>query len=152
MTVKISLKGYFPYLHWNVFVLMKFWSLAAPEVVKMTTSSAASDQNVIKMSTVPFQYWLVVFLDTLWVNRHYKCVYIKCVCFSVRKLFWCIHIVTSKVKQCVTIRHIFHSRLRGVFGKSLVSVTHCDCHGDWLSMETGRCVPQVLFTPDMSAP
>ena len=32
-------------LHWNgnVFILMKFSSLAALEVVKMTTSSAASD-------------------------------------------------------------------------------------------------------------
>ena len=34
-----------PQLHWNgnVFILMKFSSLAALEVVKMTTSSAASD-------------------------------------------------------------------------------------------------------------
>ena len=39
----------------NVFILMKFSSLAALEVVKMTTSSAASDENFIKMKACPFQ-------------------------------------------------------------------------------------------------
>ena len=39
----------------NVFILMKFSSLAALKVVKMTTSSAASDENFIKMKTFPFQ-------------------------------------------------------------------------------------------------
>ena len=44
--------------HWNenVVILTKFSSLAAPEVVKMTTSSAASDENVIKITTFPFQW------------------------------------------------------------------------------------------------
>ena len=43
--------------HWNgnVFILMKFSSLAALEVVKMTTSSAASDENFVKMTTFLFQ-------------------------------------------------------------------------------------------------
>ena len=43
--------------HWNgnVFILMKFSSLAALKVVKMTTSSAASDENFIKM-TFSFQW------------------------------------------------------------------------------------------------
>ena len=42
--------------HWNgnIFILTKFPSLAALEVVKMTTSSAASDENLIKM-TFSFQ-------------------------------------------------------------------------------------------------
>ena len=37
-------------VHWNrnVFILMKFSSLDALEVVKMTTSSTASDENFIK--------------------------------------------------------------------------------------------------------
>ena len=35
---------------------MKFSSLAALEVVILTTSSAASDENVIKMITFKFQY------------------------------------------------------------------------------------------------
>ena len=45
--------------HWNenVVVLMKSSSLAALKVVKMTTFSAASDENFIKMTTFPFQ-WL----------------------------------------------------------------------------------------------
>ena len=34
---------------------MKFSSLAALEVVKMTTSSAANDKNFIKITTFPFQ-------------------------------------------------------------------------------------------------
>ena len=38
-------------IHWNgdVVILMKFSSLAALEVVKMTTSSAAKDENFIKL-------------------------------------------------------------------------------------------------------
>ena len=45
------------WLHWNgnVFILMKFSSLAALKVVKMTTSSAASDENFVKMTTFSFQ-------------------------------------------------------------------------------------------------
>ena len=44
-------------VHWNgnVFILMKFSSLAALKVVKLTTSSAASDENFIKMTTFSFQ-------------------------------------------------------------------------------------------------
>ena len=44
-------------MHWNgnVVILMKFSSLAALKVVKMTTSSAANDENFIKMMTFPFQ-------------------------------------------------------------------------------------------------
>ena len=39
-------------LHWkaNVIILTKFFSLAALEVVKMTTSSAASDEIFVKMT------------------------------------------------------------------------------------------------------
>ena len=36
-------------------ILVKFSTLAALEVVKMTTSSAANDENFIKMRTFPFQ-------------------------------------------------------------------------------------------------
>ena len=44
--------------HWNenVVILMKFSSLAALEVVILTTFSAASDENFIKMKTFPFQW------------------------------------------------------------------------------------------------
>ena len=44
-------------VHWNtnVFILMIFSSLAALEVVKLTTSSAAIDENFIKMTTFSFQ-------------------------------------------------------------------------------------------------
>ena len=44
-------------IHWNenVVILTKFESLAALEVVILTTSSAASDENFIKMKTFPFQ-------------------------------------------------------------------------------------------------
>ena len=45
------------FIHWNgdVAILMKFSSLAALEVVNMTTSSAASDENFVKMTTFSFQ-------------------------------------------------------------------------------------------------
>ena len=45
------------YLHWNknVVILTKFSSLAALDVVILTTSSAASDEHFIKMKTFPFQ-------------------------------------------------------------------------------------------------
>ena len=45
------------HLHWNknVVILTKFSSLAALEVVILTTSSAASDEHFIKMKTFPFQ-------------------------------------------------------------------------------------------------
>ena len=44
--------------HWNknVVILTKFSSLAALEVVILTTSSAASDEHFIKMKTFPFQW------------------------------------------------------------------------------------------------
>ena len=54
--------------HWNanVIILMKFLSLTALEVVKkkMTTSSAASDEIFVKMTTYPFQ-WGCMAQDTL---------------------------------------------------------------------------------------
>ena len=48
-----------PLHHWNenVAILTTFSSLAALEVVILTTSSTASDENVVKMMTFPFQ-WL----------------------------------------------------------------------------------------------
>ena len=50
-------------LHWNgnVFILMKISSLAAPKVVKMTTSRAASDENLVKMTTFSFQCVIEIF-------------------------------------------------------------------------------------------
>ena len=47
--------------HWNenVVILTKFSSLAALKVVILTTFSAASDEDFIKMKTFPFQCWLV---------------------------------------------------------------------------------------------
>ena len=50
--------------HWNenVVILTKFSSLAALEVVILTTFSAASDENFIKMKTFPFQCSLYGFI------------------------------------------------------------------------------------------
>ena len=49
-------------IHWNenVVILTKFSSLAALEVVILTTSSAASDENFIKTTTFPFQCILLL--------------------------------------------------------------------------------------------
>ena len=84
--------------HWNgnVFILMKFSSLAALKVVKMTTSSAASDENFVKMTTFSFQWSLMkVSLQTSirrddhiriipipWFLRHECCVTVACFLLS----------------------------------------------------------------------
>ena len=53
--------------YWNGnVVLTKFSSLAALKVTKMTTSSAASDENLIKMTTFPFQWLCYV---EWWYNK-----------------------------------------------------------------------------------
>ena len=47
--------------HWNgnVVILTTFSSLAAPEVVFLTNSNAASDENFVKMTIFPFQRCLL---------------------------------------------------------------------------------------------
>ena len=54
--------------HWNenVVILMKFSSLAALEVVILTTFSAASDENFIKMKTFPFQWQVAQWFVCVW--------------------------------------------------------------------------------------
>ena len=52
----------------NVFILMKYWSLVVLEVVRMTTSSAASDWNFIKMTTFSFQWIITDFSIILYFN------------------------------------------------------------------------------------
>ena len=48
------------HLNENVVNLMKFSSPTALDVVKMTTSSAASDENFTKMTTFQFQYVRII--------------------------------------------------------------------------------------------
>ena len=57
-------------IHWNgnVFILMKFSSVAAMEVVKMTTSNAASDENFVKMTTLLFGFSVVTTADLLLIE------------------------------------------------------------------------------------
>ena len=51
-------------VHWNENVILtKFWSLAALEVVILTTSCAANDKNFVNMTTFRFlcsvhMHWL----------------------------------------------------------------------------------------------
>ena len=57
-TFKSKRQDQFHHEHWNgdIVILMKFSSPAALEVVKMTTSSAAGDENIVKMTTFSFQW------------------------------------------------------------------------------------------------
>ena len=61
------------WIHWNenVIILTKFSSLTALEVVILTTSSAISDENVIKMTTSPFQWfrhgWVITSHGSTWI-------------------------------------------------------------------------------------
>ena len=66
--------------HWNknVVILTKFSSLAALEVVILTTSSAASDEHFIKMKTFPFQWYsgawnLSIILGMYWIYTYVWC-------------------------------------------------------------------------------
>ena len=45
--------------NWNIIILIQFSWLAALEMVKMTKSSAASHENIVKIITFPFQWHLV---------------------------------------------------------------------------------------------
>ena len=88
--VKISVK------HWNgnVFILMKFSSLAALKVVKMTTSSAASDENFIKMTTFSFQWrshahgfhYIYIYIYMYGIYVYSMCVR-TCVCLRTCVVF-----------------------------------------------------------------
>ena len=59
-------------VHWNenVVILTKFSSLAALEVVILTTFSAASDENFIKMKTFPFQCVSVLGMSACYNKYH----------------------------------------------------------------------------------
>ena len=52
---------------------MKFSSLAALEVVKMTTSSAARDENFIKMMTFPSQWYKPD--NTVYQQQYYESMF-----------------------------------------------------------------------------
>ena len=62
--------------HWNgnVFMLMKFSWLATLEVVKITNSSAAGDENFIKMTTFSFQWYMIIsassFMDFIYQHKN----------------------------------------------------------------------------------
>ena len=71
--------------------------MAALEVVKMTTSSAVSDENFIKMTTFPFQWshepliiLPVLVLKPFTSSRHQKPWF--CLCIQTAEMGWiCVH-------------------------------------------------------------
>ena len=69
MTIQCTTK------HWyeNIVILTKFSSLAALQVVILTTCDAASDENFVKMTTFPFQWTRCMFHG---INCKYIKVYI----------------------------------------------------------------------------
>ena len=91
--------------HWNenVFILMKCSSLAALEVIKMTTSSAASDENFVKMTTFSFQgYCTPVRWRQLgmWHHRNRfiyfllwseQCIIFAFTCAAMIEILWRLH-------------------------------------------------------------
>ena len=79
-------------LHWNqnVVILMKFSSLIAPKVVKMTTFGAASDENFIKM--------------TSFRSRCITACYIN---LMTCQFAWRHHVMVPEMSPCITfIREI----------------------------------------------
>ena len=73
-------------IHWtrNVVILKKFSSLAAPEVVILTTSGAASDENFVKTMTFCFQYIYLLFWKQFCIWRVTKAPWsvTSCIMFS----------------------------------------------------------------------
>ena len=67
--IMISLYSRFLHWHWNEnkVILTKFMTLAAPGVVILTTSSAASDEYLIKMTSLGIQ----------WTHREFRCIFCK---------------------------------------------------------------------------
>ena len=62
----------------NFTTLMKFSSLAAPEVVRMTTSSAANDENFLTTMTFWFPCKYVLYVtDTIMYKHFYKTIFIS---------------------------------------------------------------------------
>ena len=54
--------GNFEKWHWNGNVILtKFSSLAAPDIVKMTMSGAASVKNFIKIMIIPLEFVYIIF-------------------------------------------------------------------------------------------
>ena len=68
--------------HWNRNVILtKFSSLAALEVVILTTSSAVSDENFIKMMTFPFQWcWCQQQIWRAWICNYIPQYSMGCSC------------------------------------------------------------------------
>ena len=65
-----TLKERLPYIKTkNVVILMKFSLLAALEVVILTTSSASSDENVMKMMTYLIQWYQFFSLNVLFIHN-----------------------------------------------------------------------------------
>ena len=72
--------GCFAIAHWreNVVILTKFSLLAALEVVILTVSSAASDENFIKMKAFPFQCCCPTVTEELLRNAGKISQYLNC--------------------------------------------------------------------------
>ena len=62
------------YMHWNVIILMRYSSRAAMEVVILTTPSATSDENFIKMMAFPFHCssHFISFFVWVWYGWHLR--------------------------------------------------------------------------------
>ena len=85
--------------HWNgnVFILMKFSSLAAPKVVKMTTFSAASDENFVKMMTFPFQCGALCPAPVMSLTGWY--IYFSGHRFNIKTIFPGVEILIIKMSR-----------------------------------------------------
>ena len=94
---------------------MKFSSLAALEVVKMTTSSAASDSNFVKMTTFSFQCTFIIRVWSISVWNSY-CVMFRLVFTSERK--WISHyddvIMTMLASQITSLTVVYSIVYSGV--------------------------------------
>ena len=107
----INSNGYKRHMHQNenAVLITKFLSLAALEFVMLTTYSAASDENFIRMTTCPVQYRLCISLEALFLLFSSDNVQNALKSKLIFITLWTIQ--HSKVKPLYNISSILHPLL-----------------------------------------
>ena len=124
------------YWNRNAIILTEFSSLVALEVVKMTTSSAASDENFIKM-TFPLQCYLVTIImiteqlifttlkwkcSTCWRNFHHW-LHRSTRTSSKSRMS---HIITLITRPCTNIDDMFNSGVKSFQRVIVISISRVE--------------------------
>ena len=101
--------------HWNrnVVILTKFSSLAAPEVVILTTSGAASDENLVKM-IFPFQGISQPLIQLGRMHyQHWRSMLWDRSCYTLHSFFDSLFVEKMTMVKCGTkSREVYTSKIK----------------------------------------